>query len=59
MKSLLNIVAGGTVLTGFLLALAAAVLVVVVIPGGWGILTLELGRLKRAIRHWFSASNAP
>ena len=52
MKGLLNLVAGGTVLAGLFLALAAALLVVVVIPGGWGILGLEVERLKRGIGRW-------
>lgn len=38
----------------FLLLLAAAVLVLFVIPGGLGILTLELERLKRWLRRSFA-----
>ena len=52
-KNLLTIVGGGTVFAGFLLLLAAAVLVLFVIPGGLGILTLELERLKRWLRRSF------
>ena len=53
-KNLLTIVAGGTVYASFLLLLAAAVLVLFVIPGGLGILTLELERLKRGLRRSFA-----
>ena len=49
-KSLLTITAGGAVFAGLVALVAAAVLVLFVIPGGLGILTIEFERLKRWLR---------
>ncbi len=54
MKTLLTMVAGGTALASFFLLAAVAGLLLVVIPAGLGILTLELERLRRRLRHPFS-----
>jgi hypothetical protein len=45
-KSLLAITASGAVFAGLVALLAAAVLVLFVIPGGLGILTIEWERAK-------------
>jgi hypothetical protein len=50
-KSLLAITAGGAAFAGLAAFVAAAVLVMFVIPGGLGILTIEFDRLKRWLRH--------
>lgn len=50
MKSLFALAAGGRVLAG-LVPLLLVVGLVLVIPGGLGILTLELERLRRGVRH--------
>jgi hypothetical protein len=49
-KSLLAITAGGAVFAGLVALVAAAVLVLFVIPAGLGILTIEFERLKRWLR---------
>jgi hypothetical protein len=49
-KSLLAITASGTVFAGLVALVAAAVLVLFVIPGGLGILTIECDRLKGWLR---------
>jgi len=49
-KSLFGLTASGTVLAGLVALAAAAVLVLFVIPGGLGILTIEFERLKRWLR---------
>lgn len=54
MKSLFTVVAGGTALAGFFLLVVLAALFLVVIPAGLGILSLELERLKRGLRHPFA-----
>ena len=56
MKSLLTIMAGGTALASFFLLVAAAALVLVVVPAGLGILTLELERFERRLRHPFASA---
>lgn len=50
MRSLLTLVAGGTALAAFVMFAAAAILVLFLIPGGLGILTLEWDRLQRGWR---------
>lgn len=49
-KSLLAITASGAGFAGLVVLVAAAVLVLFVIPGGLGILTIEFERLKRWLR---------
>lgn len=49
-KSLLAITAGGAVFAGLVALVAAAVLVLFMIPVGLGILTIEFERLKRWLR---------
>ena len=49
-KSLLATTASGAVFAGLVALVAAAVLVLFVIPGGLGILTIEFERLKRWLR---------
>jgi hypothetical protein len=59
-KSLLTITAGGAVFAGLVALVAVAVLVLFVIPGGLGILTIEFGRLKRWLRRlsrWLMKAN--
>jgi len=59
-KSLLTIIAGGAVFAGLVALVAAAVLVLFVIPGGLGILTIEFERLKRWLRRmsrWLIKAN--
>ena len=50
MKDLLRVVAGGTALAGLGALVALAVVVLVVIPGGLGILTIEFERAMRWLR---------
>ena len=50
LKSLFAIAAGGAVFAGLAAFVAAAVLVLFVIPVGLGILTIEFERLKRWLR---------
>ena len=50
MKDMFKIVAGGTALAGVGALVALAVLVLFVIPGGLGILTIEFGRVRRWLR---------
>ena len=50
MKNLLTMTATGTALTGLTLLVALAVLVLFVIPGGLGILTIEYDRVTRYLR---------
>jgi hypothetical protein len=49
-KTLLAITAGGAVFAGLIALVAAAVLVLFVIPAGLGILTIEFERFKRWLR---------
>jgi hypothetical protein len=49
-KDLLTITAGGAMVAGLATLAVAAVLVLFVIPGGLGILTIEFERLKRWLR---------
>ena len=48
-KSLLAITAGGAVFAGLVALVAAAILVLFVIPGGLGILTIEWERAKTSL----------
>ena len=50
MKSVLTMAAAGTTLAGLTALAALAVLVLFVIPGGLGILTIEFGRVRRWLR---------
>ena len=50
-RSFLTFVAGGTIAAAFLGVALVAVLLLVVIPGGLGILTLELERFERGWRY--------
>jgi hypothetical protein len=50
MKSVLTMALAGTTLAGLAALVALAVLVLFVIPGGLGILTIEFGRVRRWLR---------
>ena len=50
MKSVLTMAAAGTTLAGLAALVALAVLILFVIPGGLGILTIEFGRVRRWLR---------
>ncbi len=50
MKSVLTMAVAGTTLAGLAALVALAVLVLFVIPGGLGILTIEFGRVRRWLR---------
>jgi len=50
MKSVLTMALAGTTLAGLATLVALAVLVLFVIPGGLGILTIEFGRVRRWLR---------
>jgi hypothetical protein len=50
MKSVLTMAVAGTTLAGLTALVALAVLVLFVIPGGLGILTIEFGRVRRWLR---------
>jgi hypothetical protein len=50
MKSVLTMAAAGTTLAGFAALVAAAVLILIIIPGGVGILTIEFERVSRWLR---------
>ena len=50
MKSVLTMAVAGTTLAGLATLVALAVLVLFVIPGGLGILTIEFGRIRRWLR---------
>jgi hypothetical protein len=47
MKSMLTMAVAGTALAGLGALVALAVVVLFVIPGGLGILTIEFGRVRR------------
>ena len=51
MKSVLTMAVAGTTLAGLAALVALAVLVLFVIPGGLGILTIEFERALRWLRH--------
>lgn len=60
-KSLLALTAGGAVFTGLIAVMAATLLVLFVIPGGLGLLTIEFERLKRCLRRacgWLRRTNS-
>ena len=50
MKTVLTMAVAGTTLAGLATLVALAVLVLFVIPGGLGILTIEFGRVRRWLR---------
>jgi hypothetical protein len=50
MKSVLTMAVAGTTLAGLAALVAVAVLILIVIPGGLGILTIEFGRVRRWLR---------
>lgn len=50
MKSVLTMAVAGTTLAGLAALVAVAVLILIVIPGGLGILTIEFRRVRRWLR---------
>jgi hypothetical protein len=51
MKSVLTMAVAGTTLAGLAALVAVAVLILIIIPGGLGILTIEFERAMRWLRH--------
>ena len=50
MKSVLTMAVAGTTLAGLTALVAVAVLILIIIPGGLGILTIEFERVRRWLR---------
>jgi hypothetical protein len=50
MKSVLTMPAAGTTLAGLAALLVVAVLILIIVPGGLGVLTIEFGRVKWWLR---------
>ncbi len=50
MKGVLTMLGAGATLAGLAGLVAVAVLILIIIPGGLGILTIEFGRVRRWLR---------
>jgi hypothetical protein len=50
MKSVLTMAAAGTTLAGLAALLVVALLILIIVPGGLGILTIEFGRVRGWLR---------